>query len=143
MLKVAASVVIHKPVEEVYAFVSGEGNYTRWQPAVVEVIEQGPRNTVGSHFTEVRRFLGQELRTTMEITELIPNVRWVGRVIEGPVLYHLTITYEAVGGGTKITDAVEGETRGFFKLAENLVAASLEKSMREDLERLKGILEKA
>lgn len=143
MMQVEKSVFIARPVAEVYAFVSGEGNYTRWQPGVTEVIEGGPRNTIGSRFTEVRKFLGRELRTTMEITELVPRSRWVGKVVKGPVPYTVTITYAETGGGTTYTTRVEGEPTGFFKLAENLIAVQLEKGLAEDFQRLKEILEKA
>jgi ligand-binding SRPBCC domain-containing protein len=143
MLKVEKSIFINKPVEEVYAFISGEGNFTKWQPQVSEVIEGGPRNTVGSQFTEVRKFMGQELRTTYQILEQVPYERWVGKVVKGPVPYEVTNTYEKVNGGTKYTTRVVGETTGFFKIAEGLVTAQLEKSLGEDLQRLKEILEKA
>jgi hypothetical protein len=86
--------------------------------------------------------MGQELRTTMEITDLVPNVRWVGKVVKGPVPFELTNTWEAVGGGTKYTTRVVGEPKGFFKIAEGMVASQLEKSLGEDLQRLKEMLEK-
>jgi hypothetical protein len=142
MLKVERSIVINKPVEEVYAFVTGEGNYTKWQAGVTEVIEGGPRNTIGSQFTEVRKFMGQELRTTMEITDLVPNVRWVGKVVKGPVPYTVTNSFEAVNSGTRYTTCVEGEPKGFFKLAENMVAKQLDAGLAEDFQKLKELLEK-
>ncbi|NPV41961.1 MAG: hypothetical protein HPY72_11555 [Anaerolineae bacterium] len=37
---------------------------------------------------------------------------------------------------------VEGEPKGFFKLAENMVASSLQKTLEQDQELLKHILEK-
>jgi len=143
MLKVEKSVFINKPVEEVCTFINAEGNFIKWQPEVIEVIEGGPRNTIGSQFTEVRKFMGQELRTTYEIVDQVPNVRWVGKVVKGPVLYVVTNTYEASKGGTIYTTKVEGETKGFFKLAEGLVASQLEKSLGEDFQRLKALLEKS
>jgi uncharacterized protein YndB with AHSA1/START domain len=142
MIKVEKSVFINKPVEEVFAFVTGEGNYTKWQPGVSEVIDLGPRNTVGARYIEVRKFMGREMRSTFETIEFVPNARWVGRVVEGPVKYEVTITYAAEGGGTKYTTQVSGEPSGFFKLAEGLVAGQLEKSLIEDLQRLKEMLEK-
>ena len=143
MITVEKSIIINKPVKDVYAFVVGEGNYTKWQPEVIEVIEGGPRNTVGSSFTEVRKFMGQEMRTTLQITFLEPNVKWAAKVIKGPVPYEVTITYEASNGGTKFTTRVVGEPKGFFKLAENLVGAQLEKGLAEDGQRLKALLEKS
>jgi ligand-binding SRPBCC domain-containing protein len=142
MITVEKSIIINKPVKEVFTFVFAEGNYQKIQPDVTEVIEHGPRNTVGSSYTEVRKFLGQELRTTIEITAFEPNVKWVGKVIKGPVYYEMTITYEASNGGTKYATKMTGETKGFFKLAENLVASQLDKTMAESNQRLKDLLEK-
>lgn len=142
MLTIEKTIFINKPVEEVFAFVTAEGNYKKIQSGVLEVIEHGPRNTVGSSFTEVRKFMGQEMRTTMEVTAFEPNAKWVGKVIKGPVPYEVTITYEASNGGTKYTTKVIGEPKGFFKLAEGVVASQLEKSLEEDGQRLKELLEK-
>jgi hypothetical protein len=44
--------------------------------------------------------------------------------------------------GTTYTTRVKGELKGFFKLAEGMVATQLEKSLGEDLQKLKEILEK-
>jgi len=144
MIKVEKSVMIHKPVEEVFNFVTAEGNYAKWQAGVAEVIEGGgSRNAVGTQFTEVRKFMGQELRTTLEITAFEPNVKWAAKVVKGPVPYEVTVTYEASDGGTKFTTRVEGEPTGFFKIAESLVASQLEKSLTEDGLKLKELLEKA
>lgn len=143
MIRVEKSILINKPADEVFNFVTAEGNYTKFQAGVVDVIESGPRNTVGSQFTEVRKFMGQEMRTTLEITEFVPNQKWAAKVIKGPVPYNVTVTYERSDGGTKYTTLVEGEPTGFFKIAENLVAGQLEKSLAEDELKLKELLEKA
>ena len=141
MIKVEKSVVIHRPVEEVFSYVTGADNYTKWQAGVEQVIEGGPRNTVGSQFTEVRKFMGQEMRTTLELTEFVPNARWAAKVVKGPVPYEVNMTFQPVEGGTKVTTYVDGEPKGFFKLAEGMVAGQLEKSLAEDGQKLKEILE--
>lgn len=143
MINVEKATIINKPVEEVFAYVTGEGNYEKWQAGVESVIEQGPRNVVGSSFTEVRKFMGQEMRTTLELTEFVPNAKWAAKVTKGPVPYVVTVLYEAYNGGTKMTTRVEGEPKGFFKLAEGMVASQLEKSLAEDGEKLKQLLEQA
>jgi hypothetical protein len=141
MINVEKSIFINKSPEEVFAFVTAEGNYRKFQAGVVEVIEGGPRNTVGSQFTEVRKFMGQDMRTTIEITAFEPNVKWAGKVVKGPVPYDVTVTYAASDGGTKYTTKVTAEPRGFFKLAEGMVATQLEKSLAEDAQKLKELLE--
>jgi len=141
-MKVEKSVIINKPVAEVFAYVQNNENSTKWQSGVVSMqMDEGPDNVVGSRYTEVRKFLGKEMRTTMEITAFTENVKWAAKVIKGQVLYEVTMTYAAVPEGTKITTVVEGEPKGFFKLAENLVVSGLEKSLEEDQNRLKTLLE--
>ena len=141
MIKVEKSVFINKPVEEVFGFLVAEGNGTKWQNGVLDVLDEGPRNTVGSRYTEVRKFMGKEMRSTVELTEYVPNSRYAGKVLQGPVPYESTITLESVEGGTRMTTCVDGEPKGFFKLADSLVAGQLEKSMEEDGQKLKAILE--
>ena len=143
MIHVEKSVLINRPVAEVFEFVTNGENTTKWQGGVEAIIPEGPPNVVGSRYTEVRKFMGQEMRSTMELTAFEPNARWAARVIKGPVPYVVTATFEESGGGTKMTTRVEGEPKGFFKVAEGMMKGQLEKSLEEDGMRLKGILEGA
>ena len=141
MIKVESSVVINKPLAEVYAYVSGGEHSTEWQGGVISVVNEGPPNTVGSRYTETRKFMGQDMKTLLEIVAVEPNAKWVSKVVKGPVPYEVTVTFEASGAGTKMTTKVEGEPTGFFKIAEGMVASQLEKSLAEDGQRLKKLLE--
>jgi hypothetical protein len=43
---------------------------------VGELIEgEGSTNTIGARFTDVRKFMGQEMRTTLEITDFEPGIQ--------------------------------------------------------------------
>ena len=144
MIQVEKSVKINRPLPEVFAFVSNTYNVPKWQGGVENVYLEGPVGNVGTKFTEVRRFMGQEMKSTLEITAFEQNARWAARVIKGPVPYEVSATFEdAGGGGTKMTTRVEGEPKGFFKIAEGMLKGQLEKSLEEDGQRLKGILEGA
>jgi uncharacterized membrane protein len=141
VIKIENSVVVNKPLAEVYSFVTNGENSIKWQGGLESVVNEGPPNMVGSKFTETRKFLGQEMKTTMEITEAAENAKWSAKVVKGPVPYQVTVAFEETGGGTKVTTRVEGEPRGFFKMAEGMVSSQLEKSLAEDNQRLKKILE--
>jgi ligand-binding SRPBCC domain-containing protein len=141
MIKVSSSVVINKPLAEVFAFVSNNENSTKWQGGVEAIIAEGPPNVVGSKFTEVRKFMGQEMKSTLEITAFEANAKWTAKVVKGPVPFEATTTFEAAGGGTKMTTQVEGEPKGFFKVAEGMLSGQLQKSLEEDGARLKKLLE--
>ena len=107
ILKVEKSVVIKKPIEEVFAYVQNNENYTKWQNGVISMhVDEGPDNVVGSRFTETRKLIGQEMKTTLEITTFIENIKWAAKVVKGPVYYEVSMTYTAVPEGTKITTFV-------------------------------------
>jgi len=143
MIQVQKSVLINKPVAEVFEFVANSDNTTKWQGGVEAIIPEGPPGVVGSQYTEVRRFMGQEMKSRLEITAFDQNARWAAKVISGPVPYEVTATFEPSGAGTQMTTRVEGEPKGFFKIAEGMLKSQLEKSLEEDGDRLKGILEAA
>ena len=142
MISVEESVQIDKPVAEVFAFVTNGANTTKWQVGV-EAVEQGegPENAVGSRYTEVRKFMGQEMKTTLEITAFETNARWGAKVVKGPVPYEITTKFESAEGGTKMTTRVEGEPSGFFKVAQGMVSSQLGKNIQESGQNLKKLLE--
>lgn len=141
MITVEKSVIINRPVADVFAFVTNEENTTKWQGGVVETRDEGPSNQVGSRYTEVRKFMGRDMNTTLELTAFEPNTRWAAKVVKGPVPYEVESLFEAVGDGTRVTTRVEGEPTGFFKVAEGMVSGQLEKSLEEDFQRLKALME--
>lgn len=141
MFQVEKSVIINKPVEQVFAFVTDARNDAKWQGGGEGIEVTGPSNAVGAQFTEVRKFMGRELRSTREVTAFEPNAKWAARVLKGPVPFTVTVTFEPSSAGTKMTTYVEGEPKGFFKIAEGMLKGQLEKSLEEDSKRLKGILE--
>jgi uncharacterized protein YndB with AHSA1/START domain len=141
MIKAESSVVIDKPLAEVFAFVTNSDNTTKWQGGVADVIPDGPANVVGSKYTEVRKFMGQEMKSVLEITAFEQDAKWAAKVLKGPVPFTVTATFTAEGSGTKFETKVEGEPKGFFKMAEGMLAGQLSKSLQEDAERLKKLLE--
>jgi len=141
MITVEKSIHINKPVEEVFAYTSDFANTTKWQGGVESVELDGNANEVGGKYTEVRKFLGREMKTTLEITAYTPNAKWAAKALNGPVPYEVTTTFEAENGGTKIYTRVDGEPSGFFKLAQGAVQSQLDKSLEEDLQRLKEQVE--
>jgi uncharacterized protein YndB with AHSA1/START domain len=141
MIKVSSSVVINKPVADVFAYTIDPSTATKWQGGVEAVIPEGPQDVVGSKYTEVRKFMGQEMKSTLQITLFEKNAKWGAKVLSGPVPYDVTQTFAAEGGGTRLTTEVQGEPKGFFKIAEGALQGQLQKSLDEDGERLKKLLE--
>jgi carbon monoxide dehydrogenase subunit G len=143
MIKVKNSITINAPIEEVFSFMNDPENSAKWQNGVDSIEYEDQEQTVGSQFTEVRKFLGREMKTTVEVTRLEENQVWAAKAISGPIPFQVTVTFEPVGDGTKLTTSIEAEPGGFFKLAGGAVAKQLEKSMKEDSATLKTLLESA
>ena len=118
MISVEKSVQIDKPVAEVFAYVTSYEQVTKWQGGVEAVESESGVNAVGEKYTEVRKFLGREMKTTLEITEFEANARWAVKALDGPAPYQAATIFETSNGGTKITTKVEAEPSGFFKMAQ-------------------------
>jgi len=141
MITVERSIQIDKPAADVFAYASDYDNATKWQGGVESVEVEGDGNQVGGKYTEVRKFLGREMRTTLEVTAYELNTRWSAKAVTGPVPYEVTMTLEDSDGGTRVTTHIDGEPTGFFKIAQGAVQSQLEKSVVEDLQRLKEQVE--
>jgi uncharacterized protein YndB with AHSA1/START domain len=139
MINIEKSVVINRPVEEVFAFVTDGSKAPSWQEGLEAV--EGRADVIGSQYTEVRKLLGREMRSLMEVTAFEWNKGWSARVLKGPVPYEVSVRVEPQDGGTRLTTRVDGEPTGFFKVAEGMVKSQLEKSMEGNNQRLKQIME--
>jgi uncharacterized protein YndB with AHSA1/START domain len=140
--KIQHSVTINQPVEQVFAFITDTRNTTRWQPLISEARAtlEGPAQ-IGTQVTEVRTFIGRKMEATYEIVELEPNKRIVLKSVGGPFPYKGTITFESLGNATKVTFDAETEVRGFFKLADGVIAGSMRKSLETNLSTAKQVVE--
>ena len=142
MPRVEASVVIHRPVEEVFAFVSNLETHDQWASGSSGVVKtsDGPLG-VGTTYQGMIHFLGQDIQWTSEVTRYQPHERVDFKYTAGPLRMVESMTFDAVGGGTRITGVYEGETGGFFKLAEAVVVRMFQRQVEGDLANLKSVME--
>jgi uncharacterized membrane protein len=142
MAKVEASVVINRPIEEVFAFAANIENNAQWQSGVLEaqVTSEGPIG-VGTTYRYVTQLLGRRIEADGEVTEYEPNRTYSFESTSGPFPIEGGLTCEAAEDGTKVTLAVEADIGGFFKMAEPLVARTIKKQFEADVGKLKDLLE--
>jgi uncharacterized protein YndB with AHSA1/START domain len=142
---VISEIVIGKPPRAVADFAADPENAPRWY-ANIERVEwkAGPPLGVGSRIAFVARFLGRRLAYTYEVVDYEPGARLVMRTAEGPFPMETTYTWQpAADGQTKMTLRNRGEPAGFSSLAAPLMASSMRRANRNDLARLKEIVEAA
>ncbi len=74
MTKIEKSIVINRPVEEVFALYTDLSNNTQWESAILEARQttEGPSG-VGTKWKLVRQQLGRRIEQILEVTEWEPN----------------------------------------------------------------------
>ena len=142
MIKIELSIVINRPVAEVFAFATNPANNVKWQEGLVEsrMASSGPMG-VGAQVVDVRKFLGRDMDSKLEVTAFEPNKPFAEKVVSGPLKFEITQTFEPSGDGTKVSLVAQGEPGGFFKLAEGMVQKQLQSQLEGDAGRLKKALE--
>ena len=143
---VTSSVVIARPVGEVFAFVADMRNNLRWQAESglqrVTVEPDGPVG-VGARITEVWRFMGQETTSVSEITEYEPGRSLTRRTLSAgaPIKEGVMTVEPAAEGGARYSTSVVIQASGLFTIAEPLLAGAMKKSFEENALKLKALLE--
>ncbi len=142
MTKLEQSVVINRPIEEVFAFVADIEKSPQWMSELVEAKQtsEGPVG-VGTTFSAVATPLGRRAESTQEVTEYEPSSKFAIKSTSGPVASEDEYTFESVAGGTKVTRVVNAEMAGFFKLAEPLVVRMMGRQFKTNFAHLKDLLE--
>ncbi len=142
MARIEASVVINRPIEEVFAFVTDFEKAPQWMSELVEAKQtsEGPVG-VGTTISAVASPLGRRIESTQEVVEYEPNAKYAIKSTSGPVASKDGYTFEAVAGGTKITRVAEAEMSGFFRLAEPLAGRMMRRQFETNFANLKDLLE--
>ena len=143
MTRIEQSVVIDRPIEEVFAYVTDYDTHLQWQSGVIEakVTSEGTVG-VGSHYTYVMQLLGRRLDTAGEITAHEAPTKHAWKATSAPFpVFEGAFVLEAVDGSTEVTLGAEVEPEGFFKLAEPLVVRMTRRQLETSLNNLKDLLE--
>ena len=143
MIKVEESIVINRPISEVFPFVANFENLPQWESNFqkVKLLTATPAG-VGTTYQCELKLPGQSATSKFEITEYEANkkIAFEGEVA-GPAKPKGSFLFESVAGGTKITLLPRPEFHGFFKLLEPMMTGYIRKQNEEHLSNLKHILE--
>jgi uncharacterized membrane protein len=142
VIRFELEVVVDRPVEEVFAYVTDVRNLPSWQASADEAAweDDGPVQR-GSRMRERRTFMGRTLESTLEVSAFEPQRRFELEAAGGPLPLRVRHEFEPENGSTRIHVVAEGEPGGLFKFAERMAAKQAERQFTRDFERLKQILE--
>ena len=143
MAKIQESVMIDRPVEEVWKFLDDISNLTKWNPQVLE-----PRQTsagpvgVGATAEFGAKMRNSTTTISMRITEYEPNRRFSFEHTSGPLKGTTeSDSWENIDGKTKFTRTGDLKFRGFYKLVGPFVTPGWRKDVVSSLDNVKHILE--
>ncbi len=142
MAQFKTSLVIHRPVREVFAFVSNFGNSAQWVSGTLEhtKVTVGPIG-VGTVIRTTGRKMGLRIEVMRIVTAYEPYARYAFKSEYQRIPFATTFVFEPVPGGTRLTATVEGEPTGLLKPATPLILGTIRQQFEDDLRRLKSLLE--
>ena len=138
------SIVIRRPVAEVFTYMDDISREREWQPQLLEADQTPPGPTaVGSRKRYVSEFMGIRLENTYVVKVYEPNRRLVCESTPDSILNATSdLRWEEAEGGTRVTMALEGKPSGALRFVPGrMLEATFEKEVRTTLARLKDQLE--
>lgn len=118
MIRIERSVIINRPIELVFAFMTDIDNLSKWIPAVVksEKSSPGPMGVGTTEHEVFRSFFLLRGENTSVVTEYQPNkkIAWKTTSSLFPP-WETTYNFESVESGTKVTYILLWELKGLYK----------------------------
>jgi uncharacterized protein YndB with AHSA1/START domain len=144
-LRIEAEIVIDRPPEDVFRFTAQEhlANHPRWDPAVggIEPLSEGALR-LGSRFRISRRTGGRDEARTFEVVEWNAPARFtIETRAPGFTLRLMEDCRPHAPGGTLMVLAGEAELGRIRGLLAPLVRGRQERGLRDNLVRIKQMLE--
>ena len=142
MLRFERSVVIRRPLDEVFAFLSDFANDAQWSGAVKEARQtsEGPVG-VGTAVQQINEFMGRRVETRGVVTAFESRRSVCYRSEGAPIPHHECRRFEQLPEGTRFTLVMEAELTGVFRLAEGMARSAGERQLDADLATLVRLLE--
>jgi uncharacterized protein YndB with AHSA1/START domain len=145
MAKMESTVVIGRPVEEVFGFfLAIDENASKVDPSVgrgsVVKTPDGPPGP-GTTFTFSQQSLGKIRKTTTRFTSVEPNQKIEFDAEIGPMRPKCDLTFEQSEGGTRVTFRGDSNPPGPFKLLSPLLNRKGQQVWSQKLARMKTVLE--
>jgi uncharacterized membrane protein len=141
MAKVETSVVVNRPVGEVFQFMSVNENALEWQPGLLETRITNDVQGVGRAWIDTIQFLGRRMEVPFRLTDWQSVRKLAFQSTGGPIPMQGSYAFEPAGDGTRVTFLLTGEPGGFFKLAEPVLMRLLQRQWDTNLANLKDVLE--
>ena len=140
---VVSEILIDRPVSVVANYAINPNNAPSWYVNIKSVEwVTAPPVAVGSKIAFVAQFMGRRMAYVYEVSELIPDERFVMRTAQGPFPMETTYTFASDGeSATRMSLRNRGMPTGFSRLISPFMARAVRSANQKDLAALKRLLE--
>jgi uncharacterized membrane protein len=134
---------IARPAREVFAYISDFEKNPTWQNGMKSCTwVTPPPHGIGSRYEQQAGFAGRDINSLFEVLEFEPGRRVKATSVEGTFPITFTRWVEPIDGTTtRVRARIEGDSSGFFRFLEPLMAPMVRRSIRKDYGRLTALLE--
>lgn len=141
-MQLESSVLVDRPIAEVFAAWADLERASEWAAPVVERRKLSDGSVgVGSRFHAIDQFPGRRVEFDLEVTEFEPESRMAARWFE-PMEGGWEATFSESDGATRLDLKAEmTPSRGIFKLLFPLMAGWVRRAIAKDLAAFKGFVE--
>jgi uncharacterized protein YndB with AHSA1/START domain len=141
MVSVEQSMVISRPVRDVFDFVADPLNNPKWRDDHISTqrTSDSPAGP-GATYREIVRFVGQQ-EFASQIVDYEPNQRTTIQFISGPLRPRVSYTFEPLAEGTRLISRVDVQPTGLFKLMTPMMSNMIRKQWQRNFVNLRRVLE--
>lgn len=142
MLKFAADLLVNRPVEQVFAWLTNAENQGKFDKSSLKMEALTPEPwQAGTQFRELRNLGGRKTEVLSEVAELEPNRRFVIRSKTGPDWLGIWL-FEPEGQGTRLRWTGQLKMKGFGRLLEPLIGRQMRAQIERQFAQFPAILER-
>ena len=135
-------ILVHRPIDQVFAYVADARNRPQWDDSVISEELTSPEPIgVGTTVRTRLRSTGRAYTYTWTVTEHRPPHRMTITSTSGPLPTTLTFLLTDEEGSTRLGFTVTGRPAGPLRLLQPLLARSTQRNLDRSFGRLKELLE--
>ena len=140
-MKIEASVIVNRPAEDVWKFMTDLANTPKWDPGVIEV-KQTSTGPIGVGTTLQSRHSRNRV-LNVRVIEYEPNRKFTLEFTSGPVkgTRGSYVMANIEGKNTKLTRTLDVKFSGVYKLLGPFLARSARRERGAEVSNVKRILE--
>jgi carbon monoxide dehydrogenase subunit G len=124
---VQQTLVVDKPLDAVFGYLSDFTTTTEWDPGTVTTVKQNGDGRVGTTYLNTSAFLGRTTQLTYVMQEFVPGERIRLRGENKSVISIDTMSFHKVDGGTEVIYSADFTFKGPARFVAPLLGPALDR----------------